>query len=49
MGREDRRRRRAGPEMTEAILVRQVDWVDEIVGVHEAGRAGFSTWVRATS
>jgi fatty acid synthase len=24
-------------EMTEAILVRQVDWVDEIVGVHEAG------------
>ncbi|HZU45718.1 MAG TPA: fatty acid synthase subunit beta domain-containing protein, partial [Mycobacterium sp.] len=24
-------------EMTEAILVRQVDWVDEIIGVHEAG------------
>ncbi|HVQ99375.1 MAG TPA: fatty acid synthase subunit beta domain-containing protein, partial [Mycobacterium sp.] len=24
-------------ELTEAILVRQVDWVDEIIGVHEAG------------
>ncbi|MBV9350142.1 MAG: DUF1729 domain-containing protein, partial [Mycobacterium sp.] len=24
-------------KMTEAILVRQVDWVDEILGVHEAG------------
>ncbi|ETZ97654.1 putative fatty acid synthetase [Mycobacterium kansasii 662] len=37
-------------ELAESILVRKVDWVDEITRVHEAGgRAGSLIWVQGTS
>ena len=36
-------------DMAESILVRPVDWVDEVNDLHEAGHAGSSTWAPATS